>query len=48
MKTPLTVTILEMLKSWGAEIAVFLVGVALLVFLDASLVHAINLVHGNG
>ena len=33
MKTPFATTILEMLKSWGADAAVWLLGAALLVYL---------------
>jgi hypothetical protein len=42
MKTPFNTTVLEMLKDWGTEITMFLVGVALLVFLTASFNRAIE------
>ena len=42
MKTPFAITARKMLKSWGAEIAILLVGVALLVFLTASFNRAIE------
>ena len=37
MKTPFATKVREMLKDWGTDIAIWLVGAALLVFLTASL-----------
>ena len=51
MKTPFNTTVLAMLKDWGTEITMFLVGVALLVFLTASFNRAIegfSSIAGNG
>ena len=42
MKTPSTTTVSKMLKDWGTDIAMFLIGVALLVFLTASFNRAIE------